>query len=71
MEYIIILIGAVFVNNIVLSQFLGIAGAFVAAMAGVSGLHTEAGAALLQTDGQLRDALDILKGVRVVQSKAD
>jgi hypothetical protein len=32
---------------------------------------TEAGAALLQSDTQLRQALNVLKGSRVAQSKSD
>ena len=41
------------------------------ALAAATEHNTEAGAALLQTDGQLRQALEVLRGGRVLQSKAD
>ena len=41
------------------------------ALAAATEHRTEAGAALLQTDGQLRQALDTLRGGTVVQSKAN
>jgi carboxyl-terminal processing protease len=41
------------------------------ALAAATEHKTEAGAALLQTDGQLRQALEVLRGGRVLQSKAD
>jgi carboxyl-terminal processing protease len=40
-------------------------------LAGISAHQTDAGAALLQGDSQLRLALDLLKDDRVVQSRAD
>ena len=40
-------------------------------LAGVAEHHTDAGEALLQTDKQLRQALNVLKGGRILQSKAD
>jgi carboxyl-terminal processing protease len=40
-------------------------------LAGTVQHKTEAGAALLQSDTQLRQALNVLKGGRVAQSKSD
>ena len=40
-------------------------------LAGATQHQTEAGAALLQSDAQLRQALDVLKSGRVIQSKAE
>ena len=40
-------------------------------MAGAAEHHTEAGAALLQTDAQLRRSLRLLKSDRILQSKAE
>jgi len=40
-------------------------------MAGAAEHHTEAGAALLQTDAQLRKSLRLLKSDRILQSKAE
>ena len=40
-------------------------------MAGAAEHHTEAGAALLQSDAQLRRTLELLKGDRILQSKAE
>jgi carboxyl-terminal processing protease len=40
-------------------------------LAGIAAHRTEAGSALLQTDRQLRQALHVLMGARILQSKAE